>query len=70
MTADATETPRQTPRMKCSILGCEAAARGQVDVQRDQWKEVVVPAHLCKFCPEHPCQLEIACARLRQGLFA
>jgi len=43
--------------MKCMILGCEQPARGNVDTTEESG--VVVPAHFCRYCTSHRCELEV-----------
>lgn len=46
----------------CPVLGCERPARGHVLAVQVE-PGLVVPEHECKFCSEHPCQMEIAVRR-------
>ena len=46
--------------MTCMILGCERPARGDVDTVDVQAGDLVVtvPAHFCRYCEDHDCELE------------
>ena len=45
-----------TSAARCSVLGCAAPARGPLEAQH--LEGVLVPAHECRFCREHRCEME------------
>jgi hypothetical protein len=49
------------PPKTCMIFGCDRPARGELDaVDMGGWS---VPAHFCRYCHQHRCELEIFLSR-------
>jgi len=46
------------------ILGCDQEAQGDID-RFETWDGIVVPAHFCRYCQDHPCEMEIFLLRRR-----